>query len=59
MNRGHVSHSPARAAAPPVVFDCTQGQVRPRSFILACADGNNYLTKPQSGPKTWTGTLAS
>ena len=34
----------ARAAMPPVVFDCPHGWVRPRSFILTCGDGNNYLT---------------
>jgi hypothetical protein len=34
----------ARAAAPSVVFDCTRGKVRPHSFILTCADRNNYLT---------------
>ncbi len=34
----------ARAAVPPVVIDCSADQVRPRTFILNCADGNNYLT---------------
>ena len=47
----------ARAAAPPVVFDCTQGQVRPRGFILACADGNNYLT--MLSWSAWSSAFAS
>lgn len=47
----------ARAAVPPVVFDCTQSQVRPRSFILACADGNNYLT--MLSWSAWSSAFAS
>ncbi|AEW99290.1 hypothetical protein [Streptantibioticus cattleyicolor] len=41
--------APASAAPPsgahPVVLDCAdQARVRPGSFLLACGDGNNYLT---------------
>ena len=47
----------ARAVAPPVVFDCSQGEVRPRSFILTCADGNDYLT--MLSWSVWSATFAS
>lgn len=35
--------APAHPAAKPVVFNCTKAQVRPGSFTLTCADGNDYL----------------
>jgi hypothetical protein len=38
-----VSAAPSRARA--AVVDCLQSpQIRPRDFLLACADGNNFLT---------------
>jgi hypothetical protein len=41
----HVATSPAaRPAAPPEVFNCQRAQVRPGSFTLTCADGNDYLS---------------
>jgi hypothetical protein len=57
---------PARAAAPrparftvplPVAFNCWRAHMRPRNLYLACADGNNYLTK-MSWP-TWSRAYAS
>ncbi|WP_042383439.1 hypothetical protein [Streptacidiphilus melanogenes] len=40
--------APAAAPAPapaPVVLDCTgKPQTRPATYVLACGDGNNYLT---------------
>jgi hypothetical protein len=50
---------PAASAPPAVVFDCP-GQhalLRPRSFVLACADGNAYLAK--LAWTSWTPGLAS
>jgi len=47
----------ARAAAPPVVFDCTKGRVRPHSFILACGDRNDYLT--MLSWSAWSSAFAS
>ena len=50
---------PAASLARTVVFDCP-GQhalVRPRSFILACADGNAYFDKLSW--TSWTPGLAS
>ena len=43
--------------APPVVFDCSRGQVLPRSFILTCADRNNYLTRLSWS--AWSSAFAS
>ena len=39
-----VHATPAHPAAKPVVFNCTKAQVRPGSFTLTCADGNDYLS---------------
>ena len=39
-----VHAAPAHPAAKPVVFNCTKAQVRPGSFTLTCADGNDYLS---------------
>jgi len=38
--------SPAPSAArPAVVFNCLgKAEIRPKSFVLTCADGNSYLT---------------
>ena len=52
----------ARPAAVPsqtVVFDCPgqHARVRPRSFVLACADGNAYFAK--LAWTSWTPGLAS
>jgi hypothetical protein len=47
----------ARAAAPPVVFNCVPGQVRPRTFILTCADRNDYLTRLSWS--AWSSAFAS
>jgi hypothetical protein len=47
----------ARAAAPPVVFDCLPGQIRPRTFILTCADRNDYLTRLSWS--AWSSAFAS
>ena len=45
------------AASLPVVIDCaTQHQVKPSSYILACGDGNAYLTKMQWA--AWGGQAA-
>jgi len=43
---GHIGNSGGLKAVPePVVANCTgRDQVRPGSFVLACADGNNALT---------------
>jgi hypothetical protein len=38
------SHAAAKPAAAPVVFNCQKAQVRPASFTLTCADGNDYLS---------------
>ena len=59
---GSAQAAPARPAASPsqtVVFDCP-GQhalVRPKSFILTCADGNAYFAK--LAWTSWTPGLAS
>ncbi len=58
----HIAVRAARAArhawdAPPVVFDCSRGQVRPRSFILTCVDRNNYLTRLSWS--AWSSAFAS
>ena len=59
---GSAQAAPARSAASPsqtVVFDCP-GQhalVRPKSFILTCADGNAYFDK--LAWTSWTPGLAS
>ena len=42
----HVAVSPAGPAARPEVFNCQKAEVRPGSFTLACADGNDYLSQP-------------
>ncbi len=31
-------------ATAPVAFNCGHAQIRPRSFVLTCGDGNSYLT---------------
>jgi hypothetical protein len=48
------SQSAARVprATAPVAFNCGHAQIRPRDFILTCADGNSYLTKLTWS--TWT-----
>lgn len=46
--------APARPVAKPVVFNCTKAQVRPGSFTLTCADGNDYLSH-----LSWTSWSAS
>jgi hypothetical protein len=51
---GPARAAPVRPASVPaqiVVFDCPaqHGMVRPKSFVLACADGNSLL-----GKLTWT-----
>ena len=50
---------PAVSAARTVVFDCAgqPAMVRPRTFILACADGNAYYAKLSW--TSWTPGLAS
>jgi hypothetical protein len=50
---------PASAPAQIVVFDCPgqHGMVRPKSFVLACADGNSAL--PKLAWSTWASGLAS
>jgi hypothetical protein len=52
----HVAVSPARPAAVPKVFNCQKAQVRPGSFTLACADGNDYLS--QLSWALWTASSA-
>ncbi|MDR3034771.1 MAG: hypothetical protein LBV78_16995 [Kitasatospora sp.] len=43
---GHLAAAGQSAAASPVVIDCLhRSQVRPGSFIFACADGNSGLTR--------------
>jgi hypothetical protein len=64
---GSAQAAPARPAASAsqgstaraVVFDCPgqRALVRPRSFVLACADGNAYLAKLRW--TSWTPGLAS
>lgn len=63
-SRAPAGHSPARhitarhTTGPvprdtaPVVFDCGHAQIRPRDFILTCADGNSYLANLSWS--TWT-----
>ena len=58
---GPAQAAPAHLAAPatPVVFDCP-GQhalVKPKTFVLACADGNSLFD--QLTWTTWTSGLAS
>jgi hypothetical protein len=53
----HVAISPARPAARPEVFNCQQAQVRPGSFTLSCADGNDYLS--HLSWSSWTASSAS
>jgi len=59
---GSAHAAPAHPAASPtrvVIFDCP-GQhalVRPRSFVLTCADGNAYFDKLSW--TSWTPGLAS
>ncbi len=49
---------PARVTAPlPVAFNCWRAHVRPRNLYIACADGNNYLTKLSWS--AWSRTFAS
>jgi len=50
---------PAAPAARLVVFDCPgqHAMVRPKSFVLACADGNSALQK--LAWSTWASGLAS
>ena len=52
---------PARVTAPlPVAFNCWRAHVRPRNLYIACADGNNYLTKLSwSAWSAWSRTFAS
>jgi len=47
------------ASAPMVVFDCPgqHAMVRPKNFVLACADGNSAVEKLAWG--TWAPGLAS
>ena len=52
--------APAQGPAPrAVVFDCPgqHAMVRPKSFVLACADGNAYLAR--LAWTSWTPGLAS
>ena len=52
------AHSaPAHPAAKPVVFNCTKAQVKPDSFTLTCADGNDYLS--QLSWSSWSASSAS
>jgi hypothetical protein len=50
---------PGSVSARDVVFDCPgqHAQVRPKSFVLACADGNSAVS--QLTWTTWTSGLAS
>jgi hypothetical protein len=52
-----VHAAPARPAAKPVVFNCTKAQVRPGSFTLTCADGNDYLS--HLSWSSWSASSAS
>ena len=58
---GPAQAAPAHLAAPatPVVFDCPgqHAMVKPKSFVLACADGNSLFD--QLIWTTWTSGLAS
>jgi hypothetical protein len=59
---GPAQAAPAHPAAPAarlVVFDCPgqHAMVRPKSFVLACADGNSAL--PKLAWSTWASGLAS
>jgi hypothetical protein len=61
---GTASAATSRPAAHPaapaktVVFDClNHAQVRPKSFVLACADGNNALSGLSWN--SWGSTLAT
>lgn len=59
---GSAHAAPARPAVAPVravVFDCPgqKAMVRPKTFVLACADGNAYFTKLSW--TSWTPGLAS
>ena len=59
---GPAQAAPAHPAAPAarlVVFDCPgqHAMVRPKSFVLACADGNSALQK--LAWSTWASGLAS
>jgi hypothetical protein len=48
----------AHPAKPKVVINClNKPQVKPHSFVLACADGNSYLTRLSW--TSWTPKLAS
>jgi hypothetical protein len=53
------AHPAAAPAARTVVFDCPgqHAMVRPKSFVLACADGNSALEK--LAWSTWAPGLAS
>jgi hypothetical protein len=53
------AHPAARVAAQTVVLDCPgqPGLVRPRTYILTCADANSYLGKLSW--TSWTPQLAS
>jgi hypothetical protein len=54
----HATVQPAtRPAARPVVFNCTKAQVRPGSFTLTCADGNDYLS--HLSWSSWSASSAS
>jgi hypothetical protein len=52
-----VHATPARPAAKPVVFNCTKAQVKPGSFTLTCADGNDYLS--HLSWSSWSASSAS
>ena len=53
-----VSHASQLDSERIVVLDCLgKAQVRPKSFILACADANDYLAKLRW--TSWGGHLAS
>jgi hypothetical protein len=47
----------AKPAGGPEVFNCRRAQVRPGSYTLACADGNNYLARLSWS--SWTASSAS
>lgn len=62
MLSGPAQAAPVRPAAAPaqaVVFDCPgqHAMVRPKDFVLACADGNSVLEKMSWA--TWAPGLAS
>jgi hypothetical protein len=52
-----VAVSPARPATRPEVFNCQKAQVKPGSFTLTCADGNDYLS--HLSWSSWTASSAS